>query len=261
MLKTALFIRNDLRLVDEIIYLAEKTSLKYIVFKDSEVCCEIEHIIKDRKIKIFNHDDFIISLKLNKINHLDYIFSYYYQRLFNEDLLSFPKMGCINFHPAPLPKYRGVGNYARAILDELDQWGASAHFMDSKIDNGDIIKKVVFSIDTLSETYLSLEQKTQLYMKNLFYTVVNDAVTNKISTQDMNVNFNEIKYTTRQMLRKLKKVEFYETKEEIGKKIRAFWSPPNSGAYIEIDGKHFTLIDDNLLIEIEKLYKKNGCKL
>ena len=40
------------------------------------------------------------------------------------------RIGCLNFHPAPLPDLRGVGGYNVAILEGMREWGVSCHFVD-----------------------------------------------------------------------------------------------------------------------------------
>ncbi len=48
-------------------------------------------------------------------------------------------MGCLNFHPAPLPDFRGLGGYNVAILEGLPEWGVSSHFVDEHFDTGDLV--------------------------------------------------------------------------------------------------------------------------
>ena len=38
--------------------------------------------------------------------------------------------------------------------------------------------------------------------------------------------------------------------DDISRKIRAFWFPPYDGAYIKINNKKYTLIDDFILKEL-----------
>lgn len=40
------------------------------------------------------------------------------------------------------------------------------------------------------------------------------------------------------------------TKDEINKKIQAFWYPPYEGAYIELDGERYTLVNQTILNSI-----------
>lgn len=52
----------------------------------------------------------------------------------------------INFHPAPLPEYKGRNLCYHAIMNGETQFGASVHYMDENFDTGDIIDVLRFSI-------------------------------------------------------------------------------------------------------------------
>jgi len=66
--------------------------------------------------------------------------SYCYPRKISESLLSIPKNGFVNYHPAPLPKYPGVTELDDAIKNRETQWGVTAHYMDKNYDTGQIIR-------------------------------------------------------------------------------------------------------------------------
>jgi len=66
--------------------------------------------------------------------------SYCYPRKIVEPLLSAPKLGFVNFHPAPLPKYKGPTELDEAIKNKEIHWGVTVHHMDKNYDTGEIIK-------------------------------------------------------------------------------------------------------------------------
>ena len=66
--------------------------------------------------------------------------SYCYPRKITEPLLSTPKNGFVNYHPAPLPKYPGITELDDAIKNREMQWGVTAHYMDKNYDTGQIIR-------------------------------------------------------------------------------------------------------------------------
>lgn len=49
--------------------------------------------------------------------------SYCYPRKIVEPLLLAPKMGFVNYHPAPLPDYKGPTELDDAIRNKETQWG------------------------------------------------------------------------------------------------------------------------------------------
>jgi len=184
---------------------------------------------------------------------VDYVLSFLYWNKIKEPLLSAPKQGCINFHPAPLPEYRGVGGYNIAILDGLPYWGVSAHFIDESIDTGDIIAEKRFSIDPTKETALSLERKSMKAMYELFIEVV-DALEKNLPTEGKRQPNG--RYISFKEMEEMKEIALNASIEEVEKRIRAFWFPPYRGAYIEIAGRKYTLVNDELLEEISSLYKE-----
>ena len=74
--------------------------------------------------------------------NLDLVLSFLFWRLIREPLISLGRLGCLNFHPAPLPDYRGLGGYNVAILDGLSEWGVSCHFVDEGFDTGDLLSLI-----------------------------------------------------------------------------------------------------------------------
>lgn len=182
-------------------------------------------------------------LDKNKIN-VDLIISYLYWRKIKEPLISHPKYGCINFHPAILPEWKGTAGYNVAILNKLQEWGATAHYINESIDTGDIIKIYKFNFDYNSETAISLEKKTQTAQMNLYKSVVLDIKYNgrpKSTPQDKDRGI----YITRREMEDMKKIDLKN--DDIDLKVKSFWFPPYTGAYIEINGKKYTLVNDDIL--------------
>jgi methionyl-tRNA formyltransferase len=56
------------------------------------------------------------------------------------------------------------------------------------------------------------------------------------------------RHLSRKQMEELKKVK---PGDDIDAKIRAFWFPPYDGAYIEIDGKSYTLVNRKILENID----------
>ena len=72
----------------------------------------------------------------------------------------------INFHPSPLPRYRGPYPLVRAILDNQTEWGATCHKLTAEFDAGDILAQRLFPMKA-DECHESLDLKTQLAMAPL----------------------------------------------------------------------------------------------
>ena len=67
-----------------------------------------------------------------------------YGQILKNDVLEFPKYGCINAHGSILPKYRGAAPIQRAVIDGEAEAGVTSMQMGEGLDTGDmlIIKKV-----------------------------------------------------------------------------------------------------------------------
>lgn len=76
-------------------------------------------------------------------------------------------MWWINFHPGPLPKYKGRNLCYHAIMNGEKEFGASVHIMDAGFDTGPIIEVVTFPIfhyDTADD----LSRDAMISSKDLF---------------------------------------------------------------------------------------------
>lgn len=182
----------------------------------------------------------------NKTIEIDLAISVVYWRKIKEPLISFPKYGTINLHPAPLPDYKGTAGYNLAILNSLDKWAITSHYVTDQIDCGPIIDKFEFSIDPYEETAVTLEAKSQNFLESLYKKTVREVSIKGILESCEN---NGGIYISREEMESMKEVK---EGEDIDRKIRAFWFPPYIGAFIQIDGKKYTLINDYILQELGK---------
>lgn len=173
---------------------------------------------------------------------VDVATSFVFWKIIEPPLLGAPRHGIINFHPAPLPDYRGTAGYNLAILEERDRWGVSAHYMDEEIDTGGIIDTFEFSIDPDRETAAGLEQKSQDFMLDLYRKTMR-RVLHCGPTLETTPNRGG-RYVSRDQMEAMKRIE---PGDDIDKKIRAFWFPPYHGAHIELEGTKYSLVNKRLL--------------
>ena len=64
-----------------------------------------------------------------------------YGKILPENVINYPKYGCINVHGSLLPKYRGAAPMQRAIIDGEAVTGITTMYMDVGLDTGDMIMK------------------------------------------------------------------------------------------------------------------------
>jgi len=186
----------------------------------------------------------------NNPSDVDLVVSYLYWRKIRKPLIEIPKYGCINFHPAILPDWKGCGGYNVAILNKLSQWGVTAHYVDENIDTGKIIKVDKFAFDYTKDTAKSLETISQIHLMSLYKEIVLNVKNNgKLETFD--IDNSQGKYISRKEMNAMKEIKIEKLeKEDLDLKVRAFWFPPYDGAYIEVNGKKYTLISKEILEEL-----------
>ena len=116
-----------------------------------------------QNIKNINEKRFVSKLK--KDNY-DYAFSICCNQIFKKKLInSFRKV--INYHSSTLPKYKGLNSTLWSILFKEKYTGFTYHYIDEKIDNGNIIFQDRFKID-YNYSYKKIEIiKTLLAKKSL----------------------------------------------------------------------------------------------
>lgn len=197
---------------------------------------------KTLKIPVISMED--AEKIVTERNDIDFVASYLYWRKIRAPLIEKPKYGCINFHPAILPDWRGTAGYNIAILNRLNTWGATAHYVNENIDTGKIIKIYDFKFDYRLETAKSLEEKTQKIQMELYKSVMLDVIDKGILPSVEQSTDNGV-YISRAQMENMKRIDVEN--DDIDLKIRAFWFPPYNGAYIVLNGKKYTLINEDIL--------------
>jgi methionyl-tRNA formyltransferase len=183
---------------------------------------------------------------------VDVVVSFLFWNLIREPLISLGRVGCLNFHPAPLPDYRGVGGYNVAILDGLSSWGVSCHFVDDHFDTGDVVDLERFPIDRDAETAFSLDLESQEHLVGLFARVMQRVLDGEELPRAPQ---GEGRYVSRAEFEELRVVR---PGDDLDRKLRAFWYPPWPGAVVDVDGRRLTLVDERLLADAAAAYREAG---
>lgn len=199
---------------------------------------------RDLGLDLLDYDSCLQKIDSNELV-FDLAVSYVYWRILKKPIIQTPKLGIINFHPAPLPDLRGTGGFNLAILENHNEFGVTAHYMDEGIDTGPIIEVDRFAINAATETAQSLEKKSHKRMIELFKKTLNRVKEEGILSSKKMVGG---RHLSRKEMEELKKIN---PGDDVDAKIRAFWFPPYDGAYIEIDGNNYTLINRHILEQVD----------
>jgi methionyl-tRNA formyltransferase len=183
---------------------------------------------------------------------VDVVISFLFWKRIREPLISLGRVGCLNFHPAPLPDMRGLGGYNVAILEGRGDWGVSCHFVEETFDTGDLVAVDRFPLDPDAATALSLDIDSQERLLALFERVMTAVIAGRELPRTPQ---GEGRYVTREELDELRRVR---PGDDLDRKLRAFWYPPWPGAVIEVDGRVLILVDERLLADAAEAYLQAG---
>lgn len=113
-----------------------------------------EHVLHGRQFREPEGIAMLASL------NLDYVIGIHFPYIVPETVLSVPRIGVINLHPAYLPYNRGWHTPTWALLEGTPV-GATLHFMDAGLDTGDIIHQKQLKPspgETANSLYVRLKQ-------------------------------------------------------------------------------------------------------
>ena len=175
---------------------------------------------------------------------VDLVLSFLFWKRLRTPLIELGSVGCLNFHPAPLPDIRGLGGYNVAVLEGLPEWGVSVHFVDESFDTGDIVRVDRFEIDPMHETALSLDIKSQERLLGVFRDVVDQVASGGALPH---TSQGEGRYVAREEFEEMRRVRPGDPPELTERRMRAFWYPPHDGATIDVGRRTLTLVDRHLL--------------
>ncbi len=150
--------------------------LKYILEQGQKPVCLLlsevaraSHARELRSLCSFLKEEDILTGKefrepagIRKLRELDlhYIVGIHFPYLVPSEVLSIPRIGFLNLHPAFLRYNRGWHTPSWAILEGTPA-GATLHFMDSGVDTGDIIHQRALEVsegDTADSLYKRLKE-------------------------------------------------------------------------------------------------------
>ena len=114
-----------------------------------------------------------------------------YRNILGDHVLDLAKLGAINLHMAPLPKYRGAHPENWALINGENQMGYTVHYLDEGIDTGDIIAQD--SVSILDEDdILSLTFKLAAVAPTLLIKVLEDVqagIINRVSQDESEATY------------------------------------------------------------------------
>ena len=143
----------------------------------------------------------------------------------------------LNFHPGPLPAYRGRNLCYHAIMNGAKQFGATLHYMNKDFDTGNIIEVITFPIQShftagdLSK--LSKNALAQLFKKYIPIFLLGDEVKGK-EQKEGGIYYKKTSIDGSIIL---------PLEDQL--KVKALTVSPDFYAHTTIDGKKYYIVSEN----------------
>lgn len=156
-----------------------------------------------------------------------------YGKILPEEVLNYPKYGCVNAHASLLPEYRGAAPIQRVIIDGKTETGVTAMYMEKGLDTGNIILAEKIKIDD-KDTGETLHDKLAIVGADVLIKTIERFKQGDFSS----VKQDDEKATYAKMLTKAEgEIDWSKTNTEIYNFIRGMDSWPM--AYTYYAGKRF----------------------
>ncbi len=167
----------------------------------------------------------------------DLIVTCAYGQILPEEILNYPKYGCINVHASLLPKLRGGAPIHHAIIDGYKETGITIMYMSKKMDQGDILTQIKTEIRD-DDTLGTLQYKLSEMAKDLLKATIPLLIDKKIVPLKQNEEEATYGYN---ISREEEKIDFNKTCEEVDRQVRGL--NPVPACYTTIDGKRLKVYD------------------
>jgi len=134
------------------------------------ICRKFNLIFLNKKgFDSVNSSDFINWVKENDI---DIIISAGAPEIFKKEILSAPKLSCINVHTGYLPGYAGRKPLFWTLFNDEKSAGITIHIMTEEVDNGPILERQTFSISK-TDTLHTLTLKSMDFAADVLFKTLN----------------------------------------------------------------------------------------
>jgi methionyl-tRNA formyltransferase len=141
----------------------------------------------------------------------------------------------INFHPGTA-EYPGIGCYNFALYEKACEYGAICHFMEAKVDTGEVIAERRFTVSPL-ETVETLKFRTMIIMLDMFHEIIAMIASGKALPKP-SIMWSRRPFR-RDELNALGRITLDMNAEEIQRRVRAVTYPGFPGVSLEIGGVLF----------------------
>jgi methionyl-tRNA formyltransferase len=162
-----------------------------------------------------------------------------YGLILPKQILSSPKLGCVNIHASLLPRWRGAAPIQRAIMEGDNETGVCIMKMDEGLDTGPILSSNKIQIKE-KDTAKILSERMSLAGSNLIVKVL-DTLSGHESQNQPSVG---VTYANK-IQKSEAKIDWSLSAKAIDRKIRAL--SPFPGAWTEVNGERIKLLASKVI--------------
>ena len=165
-----------------------------------------------------------------------------YHRILPPHIIQHPASGFVNLHCAPLPHYRGCNTCSHAILNGESRFGATLHYMDAKVDHGNVIEVAWFDMppDVTARRLMAMTEEIAL---GLFCDCLPALLANEVAAVPQAEIIRRQHVVSRRYSRSslgepgVKQIDLDWPEEKILRHVRAFDFEPFEPAYCVVAGR------------------------
>lgn len=216
----------------------------FLIINQTKESSHQDDLIKISKLESIDIYDINFLNKIDNNNllasyDLDYIFGIHFPYIISDVLLSIPKVGFLNLHPAYLPYNKGWHTPSWAIIDET-KYGATLHFMSKDLDAGDIVAQKEIEVTpnlTANELYKGVLDTEEKLFKECFFNLLT-LKPNKVKQTGVGTSY------SKRDLAKIQEIDLDNKVSpiELINKLRALTTNDiDEAAYFIVDGKKYKI--------------------
>jgi methionyl-tRNA formyltransferase len=198
---------------------------------------EVSDMAREAGLPLLEYDEELLGYPV------DLAFSVFHPSILKRPVIEHPRLGFVNLHGAPLPRYRGCNVVTHGLINGEQRWGPTLHFIDSGIDTGPVIRVGWFDVPA-GMTARELAEATDEMGFRIFCEelpgLLSGATTGRPQAEIIREQGVEPLYHKRSSLAGLKALNPAWPLEQIDRYVRALDFPPFEPA-------HFCLPDGRKL--------------
>jgi len=154
------------------------------------------------------------------------------------------ELGVVNLHGAPLPEMRGSMCDTAAIIENRTEYGTSLHWMNTRVDAGDLLAVHRFPIsdqDTVFDLFMKCSTYGLTLIKQHFMDIIEGKLVGQSQQAILELTGASSRTYVKQEVMKNKEITTEMSQKQLWNRVRAFQFPGHEPAYLNTPNGRITL--------------------